>query len=143
MDMRLMIGEDFKKAIEGIVKADGMSVESGHFLDSGLHHSGMTYPALMMQHHVGSDRITSRPVLSITAFRFDGSPVATKHIGDWLEGKIEPTMMMDRLGQEMEKLEVGIMGNPAYLPVTNNPTPLIDTADLVSQIKYKVKKNKE
>lgn len=72
-----------------------------------------------------------------------GSPTQNKFFGDLFTSyfKYQTSMNVDilfnNIGRQYMQKAKSVIGNSSYLPVTNNPTPLVDTGQLKSAIGYK------
>lgn len=156
--MKITLQTDKKKSkteqkLENLLKLHDEYVEVGHFKDSGMHYSGMTYPELMILHHYGvpEKNIPPRPVLDILRANFH-KPLSHPEVKKAFE-KLSSTMctkndlitFLESVGEAIRDEEVDIFGSSrltsnsravaASKPDGN--TPLVDTQDLVKETSYK------
>ncbi len=139
--------------LENLLKLRGEKVEVGHFPESGLHYSGMTFPELMKLHATGvpSRNIPSRDVLEIlfsNHYDLTKHPDIKKQLSRLIHNAENPRVVvefLDEVGRILLEEEVDIFGSNQLAPnkawvADSKPdgnTPLVDTQELVSETSYK------
>lgn len=115
------------------------NVDVGYFVSQGIHTSGYSFPVLMAIHEFGIG-YTPRPAMTIGAISYKNDLVKTsqqvKVWGASLTRSSERAnqMLLENIGADLQRKVRFIFGNPSKLPVTNNPTPLIKSSELVSHL---------
>lgn len=134
----------FESKIKNITKAEDFA-SVGWFASDGMHKSAsMTYPELAKYHATGSEGVTPRDVLGIASDLFDAKDhkVIKDAISKYLEAGSKEAYadVISAIGKAfLEECHDTIGTN--RLPVTSNPTPLVDTSDLKDHLAYKTTKD--
>ena len=121
--------------------------EVGWFAQDGKHpDADMTYPELAKYHATGQDGVVPRDVLRIALRKFNPSQYQQIKVALGrllIEGKVEAyDKLVEAIGEGYWEKAYSIIGNPAALPVTNNPTPLKDSGALKGHLGRRTTKNK-
>lgn len=128
----------------------GQGVEVGYFPEQGNHptaaHQGggaISYVELAVIHEQGID-VTERPFMEqiwqLNMYRDNKVGLtAQEQLKRYLRlnGKHLPQTVLKRIGEAYMPNVDRVMGNPAYLKVTNNPDPLLDTEELNKHFAYR------
>lgn len=137
----------FDDKIKALVKRSSTEVaEVGWFASDGAHPTAnMSYPRLAKFHATGEDGVPVRNVLAVAEDKF--SPKKYQEIrtaiGKYLVQGTDQAYeeVIEALGEGFWKECHDVIGNPSRLPVTNNPTPLVDTGELEDHLSYRTSKN--
>lgn len=137
----------FDDLMKKVVRTSNNDVaETGWFASDGPHPTaGMNYPQLARFHANGDDGVTVRDVLYEASLSFSpakyqeiksamGKYLVTGLVKDW-------EAVIEALGESFWKECHDVIGNPSRLPVTNNPTPLVDSGELEDHLSYRTSKN--
>lgn len=133
--------------IKALKKADGDYAEVGLFGEQGDHPTAeMTFAELARYHATGQDGVTHRPFLHIALAHF--AKQRPREVGRAIvrylmtPNQTNLDLIIETIGKEYWETVKLVIGNPAMLPVTNNPTPLVDTGELEQHIAYRTNKNR-
>lgn len=140
-------GISLNQIVHQVQKLRNYTVQAGHFPEQGVHKSGYRYDELMAFHHNGGNPdgdspVVPRPVLDIVwanNLKLD-DPRFKKAFVMWCQrppSKQSDTKLLDDIGKVLATLIKDTLGNPAKLPVTNNPTPLVDTGELRANVAHR------
>ena len=117
----------------------------GWFDSDGLHETaGMTYPDLAEYHATGREGVTPRDVLGVAADLFDAKDYQSikQSISTYLQiGSADAANGIVEAIGEAFWLECHDTIGTSRLPITNNPTPLVDTSDLKDHLSYNTNKD--
>lgn len=146
------VGKKLPNILKSLRGLNNAKVEVGHFAVQGFHHSGFTYPELMAIHHRGSNPdgsspVVPRPLLDILWAKYRhlndrGLKAAFTRFNKRPPSGASNKKLLDDIGKRIAKLEKGMFGDPSSLPVTNNPSPLVQIGDLKNAVSYRDSKNK-
>lgn len=127
--------------------------EVGHFEEQGNHpdakHSDgspMTYVELMALHAGGTDNIIRRDILAVLKYvknpQLKGGQYgrAFKHMMRAEASAQRAKEAVEKVAKSLRNEEQSIFGDPKYLAVTSNPTPMVDTGATKRAVTYKVHK---
>lgn len=133
--------------IKAIKKAKGDYAEVGWFGEQGPHEgTTMTFAEMAEYHASGHDWVTPRPMLHIALELFAQKQPreVAKAITRYLLSptQINLDLIIETIGKEYWNTVKLVIGNPAYLEVTDNPTPLLDTGQLEKHTAYRTNKNR-
>lgn len=144
MKMRIVkTGKMTEKLLASLKKLSDNHVAIGHFKEQGEHPTaGMSYVDLIKIHHNGSEKFPARPVLRVLKNQYPKIPMGwfKSEIGNYMKNPFNVTSIVgvfDAVGNQVGKLEKSIIGNPDFLVVGSNPTPLEDTGKLKEAVSYK------
>ena len=145
--------KDIEEALKKLIKSSGAGVDVGHFKESGMHYSGMTFPELMQLHHTGSfeNNIPARPVLSIlfeNEYKLAEKPPIKKLIMEYMESDLSDASlekMLSGIGKYLSAKEKRIFGSSLLAENAKSTqemkggrnSPLIDTGSLVDEVAYR------
>lgn len=137
----------FDDKMEALVKRPSTEVaETGWFASDGPHPTAnMSYPRLAKFHATGEDGVPVRDVLSVAEDKFNPKKyqeirtAIAKYLVQGTDKAYEE--VIESLGEAFWKECHDVIGNPARLPVTNNPTPLVDSGELEDHLSYRTSKN--
>lgn len=132
----------FADKVKRLHDLDGEHVEVGWFNSQGMHPSGTkTYAEVARYHGTGEDGAVFRPMLHIALdlYKMDRNKKVGKALAKYM---IKPTdtsyqEILDTVANEYKEKVQDVIGNPMYLEVTNNPTPLYDTGALHDHVASK------
>ena len=120
-------------------------VEFGYFEEQGYHSEAeMPYTMLMRIHEYGEGTLASRPVLQNLSNQMSarGGSFRTTLKNELCQfitkDNYTAITLLNELGAWGVHKAHRIFGNPAYLLVTYNPTPLVDTGELAENFAWKV-----
>lgn len=141
-----------EKKLKNLRKAHNHHVDIGHFIESGEHYSGFTFPDLMKLHHRGvPGHFPPRPVLEILRINYLNilsHPDIVRLMERYSKANFSEQALIDLLqgvGKVLGEEEVEIFGSNKL--AMNAPEtramkgginlPLIMTEDLVRETSYK------
>ena len=138
-------GNVLKDNLKRIKRAEKLCSLTGWFDDQGYHLQDPkqpTYPELA-QIHADGWGVTKRDFFSIAEFThpLESNPEIQIAIQMFINGTEDARDLFMDLGEVQEDIIRDILGDPTYLPVTQNPTPLVQTGDLKESITTRVKRN--
>lgn len=135
---------DLEERLKGL---RNQSVVAGYFKEQGYHTPGedgekILYTTLMAIHEFGVSshgNWPARPVMGITfnLVRLDFKNKLAPKVFDYLDGKITKGQLLNEFGKEVSWKADRVFGNPSYLQVTFNPTPLVMTEELMNAFSWK------
>lgn len=139
-----------QKLMDKLAEIKGQGVEVGYFPEQGYHPSAkgeggnkLTYVELAHIHENGIG-VTERPFMEqiwqLNMYRDNkvSKAIELNMLKFFkLEGPIKASTMLRRVGEAYMPNVNRVMGNPAYLAVTNNDEPLIDTEALARAFAYR------
>jgi hypothetical protein len=122
-------------------------VLAGYFKEQGNHSpstdgSEIPYTTLMAIHEFGVSSHgdwPARPVMGITfnLVKMDfGNKLAPK-VREYLSGAISKGQLLKEFGLEVSWKADRVFGNPSFLTVTANPTPMVLTEELANAFSWK------
>lgn len=142
--------DKYKEVLNKLNALNGEGVEVGFFDEQGSHTSGYTFPELAVIHESGQG-VTKRSfmdmILGVNITGGDKSPIGQKakmSMMDYLrlDSKTTAEAALNKIGEEYLSHVDDVMGTER-LPVTTNPTPLIDTRELNEHFAYRNTISKE
>lgn len=130
-----------KKKLE---RLQGEKVYAGYFAEQGEHSTAeMTYPELMMLHEFGMD-VPPRPAMRLTAHdlrnKMTTTGIGNDAMSKYISGEIYLRGLLDAYGREAYEVAQNVFGSNR-LPITYNPTPLVDTGELADAFSWKTTLN--
>lgn len=133
--------------IKEMSKASGEYAEAGWFQEQGKHPTAqMTYPELAHYHATGTEGVPVRDVIRIVKGMYDpkDEPKVKEAISKWFNNPTDSTLkvVLDMLGETAWSKIKTVVGNPAYLQVTGNPTPLKDSGALYDHVARRTSKDR-
>lgn len=145
--------KDTQKMINMFKEFDSYVASVGHFADQGNHPTAkdpdgapISYVELMALHAGANPNMPRRDILAILKYvknpQLKGSKYskAFKHM---MRGEASPQAAkeaVEKVAASLMEEEKKIFGNPKYLTVTSNPTPMVDTGATKKATTYRVKK---
>ena len=129
------------KLMKKLKKLRNASVESGYFVEQGVHQdSEMLYTDLMKMHEFGFGDLPVRPVRAITKARLKSSKESSKGMGDYLFRNKPLTDVLANIGGMVTMEAKSIFGHtpplkanaPAWAAIKGGNAPLVFTGDLQS-----------
>lgn len=148
------VGKGLNAIVDQLSKLQGQSIEVGHFKEQGLHKSGFSFPELMAFHHnggtpTGDAYVVPRPLLDLFFEKHRHSMFNDRVIKAaftrWKKrtpSEESNKKLLADIGRRIAKLEKDAFGDPSLLPVTNNPTPLVDTGELRNAVAFRTSLDK-
>lgn len=132
--------------LKRLAKADEGYAEAGWFAEQGQHPTaGMSYARLAQFHANGDEGVTPRKMLDVAIrhYRTDRNPEIGRAISTYLMNPTEDNLnkITEAMGETLRDKIKWVIGNPAVLDVTNNPTPLYDSGALHDHTAYRTKKD--
>lgn len=132
---------DFEKLFKHLRELSNKSVKVGYFKDQGKHASGAYYATIMQIHEDGLGNNPSRPVLTIGSLELENgsSPEFNQAVIRTIVGVNTLDTTLPQVGEAAKEHIQSVFGDAVKLsPVTNNPTPLVDTGELKDNLTFKV-----
>lgn len=131
--------------LKRLKKTKSLCSQTGWFGDQGHHlqdPNEPTYPELANIHADGLG-VEKRDVFSIAEFHFplEANQDIAEALAFFLDSNEDVRELFQDLGEIQEDILRDIMGNPRYLPVTTNETPLVLTGDFKEALTTRVKRN--
>lgn len=133
--------------MEKLKKLNSQKIDLGYFEEQGLHSSGDSYVDIMKVHELGEYGLPARPVLGNISILIDSDfERSTGALGTFINSLVHTPSSsisdeLDKLGSVYAHYSERIFGNPAYLTVTFNPEPLIDTGELAENFAWRTTLN--
>lgn len=133
--------------MEKLKKLNNQKVDLGYFEEQGLHSSGDSYVEIMKVHELGEWGMPARPVLGNVSILINSDfERSTGALASFINSLVHTPS--SSISDELDKLvsvyahySERIFGNPAYLTVTFNPEPLIDTGELAENFAWRTTLN--
>lgn len=128
-----------------VSKSHSDTANVGWFASDGKHPTAdMTYPELARYHATGSEGVPIRDVLNVAKVWFGGKKheridrAFTKYLLSGKDSDFEA--LVDAVGKSFWIEAINTIGSSSRLATTNNPTPLVDSGSLKSNLKYNTSK---
>lgn len=135
------------KLVQKLKKLNNQKVDLGYFEEQGLHSSGDSYVEIMKVHELGEYGMPARPVLGNVSILIDRDfERSTGALWTFINSLVHTPSSsisdeLDKLGSVYAHYSERIFGNPAYLTVTFNPEPLVDTGELAENFAWRTTLN--
>ena len=154
ISVKVKRGKTYGKVVRNLRTLNGSKVDVGHFGDSGVHYSGLTYVELlrMWARGIESKGVGGRIIQDVRKqfiFKFLMSGEAKRHpqimaaVARWFNGADQANLvdyLLNALGHALVD-EYRDMFNVKQGPfMDGTDTPLFETGDLQEATKYKIKK---
>lgn len=132
--------EQVRKKILNLQK---QKVSGGYFIRQGLHEdSGMPLIQLAKIHHYGLQSYAQQQFMDKIGDVFEVDVIRGDLLKEFFVNKgFKTTTLLNDYGSKMREASQEVIGNPVYLKVIRNPTPLQQTSEMKDRFSFNTSLN--